>query len=78
MKSQELLRQSTSVSDLNCQTKYENKMNPWLKIPAEDYESHMSVPDAETLLIEAGSTGAVTADSSRVNASVFHCTLANK
>jgi hypothetical protein len=25
--------------------KYEYKMNPWLKIPAEDYESHMSLPD---------------------------------
>lgn len=25
--------------------KYENKMNPWLKIPAKDYESHMSLPD---------------------------------
>jgi hypothetical protein len=23
----------------------ENNMYPWLKIPAEDYESHMSLPD---------------------------------
>jgi len=45
MMSQEMLRQSTSVNDLNCQMERENKMNPWLNIPAEDYESHMSLPD---------------------------------
>jgi ubiquinone/menaquinone biosynthesis C-methylase UbiE len=34
--------------------------------------------DVETLLIEAGFTGAVTTDSIRVGSSVFHCTVAIK
>ena len=45
MKSQEMLRQLTSVNDLDCQMKYADKMNLQLKIPAEDYESHISLPD---------------------------------
>ncbi|MBF0546543.1 MAG: GNAT family N-acetyltransferase [Candidatus Riflebacteria bacterium] len=55
----------------------EEKVNPWLEIPAHDYEAHMASPDVGQLLVLSDLFGAILAEFRPTSLAVLGCCTGN-